>query len=435
MIYSCKRYRIGRMIYHQILRYSKRFPVKSIRFLFFIFFVSSACDGPGSLDTFQDVKRASDLSDATLLDMKFNQVDGKSFPDMNSKTDIQTDTLEMPDTTEPDTSMEEKKVRVVIGENSGKLSTWLFDQESRELTELDSDESAEGITWVAAHPTQQIMYTTSGYSVRSYKLGSKGEISFLGDVMTTGQGVHVDIDKTGRWAFVASYSQNAVEVVALEDQNFVPSKVNQLLGEDGFCSKAHQIRISKNNKFAYVPCLGNDHIRVLKFDENKGTLIMTTPAMVAAGAGPRHLDFDPKKKYIYVLNEKASSISIFENKKGLVNLATVSSRPPGKPEGSASSDIHVSDDGKFLYAVNRQPSHEIGVFRITDETYLEHVEHVSGEGEHARSFALSPDGKSLLLGNTNFSNIVIYERDPSSGKLKFLKKISLNSKPMFVGFL
>lgn len=48
---------------------------------------------------------------------------------------------------------------------------------------------------------------------------------------------------------------------------------------------------------------------------------------------------------------------------------------------------------------------------------LTHLQRRSVEGDHPREFALSPNGKFVLIANQMSNNIVVVERDPQTGKL------------------
>ena len=72
------------------------------------------------------------------------------------------------------------------------------------------------------------------------------------------------------------------------------------------------------------------------------------------GAGPRHLMFHPNNKWIYVLNELNNTVSLVKKKEGIYYVDTsISILPEGSSEYSNGADIHISNDGKFLYASNR----------------------------------------------------------------------------------
>ena len=94
------------------------------------------------------------------------------------------------------------------------------------------------------------------------------------------------------------------------------------------------------------------------------------------------------------------------------------------------ADIHISADGNFLYASNREPKeNSIVVFAINKEKgKLKLIEHKDTGGIHHRNFAITPSGKFLLVANQFTNNIVIFKRDSKSGRLtKLTNQIRVNS--------
>lgn len=96
-----------------------------------------------------------------------------------------------------------------------------------------------------------------------------------------------------------------------------------------------------------------------------------------------------------------------------------------------SADIHISPDGKFLYATNRGPSEDsIVIFSINqDNGILKLVGRESTYGEHPRNFMIAASGKSLLVANQFTSNIVIFRRDLKTGELSKLPKEIMVGNP------
>src|SRR5699024_8309193 len=111
-------------------------------------------------------------------------------------------------------------------------------------------------------------------------------------------------------------------------------------------------------------------------------------------SGPRHLTFDPKGDYAYLINELNSTITVFRYNSGeLKTLQTISLLPEDFNGKAGSADIHVSPDGKFLYASNRDPLNDLAIFSINEGNgKLKFVgrQHTLGKG--ARTFAIDPSG-------------------------------------------
>jgi len=104
----------------------------------------------------------------------------------------------------------------------------------------------------------------------------------------------------------------------------------------------------------------------------------------------------------------------------------VSTLPEDFEGESFCADIHISSDGKFVYASNR--GHQsIAIFKVQDDGNLESIGFEPVKGEHPRNFALSPDEDFLLVANKNTNNLVSFKRDSATGLLQFIDEIEAPS--------
>ena len=91
-----------------------------------------------------------------------------------------------------------------------------------------------------------------------------------------------------------------------------------------------------------------------------------------------------------------------------------------------SADIHISPDGKFLYASNRGNQNNIIIFEIKENGTLSEVGYQSTFGEHPRIFTIDPSGQFLIVTNLISGNVVIFRRDKETGLLdKVGKKVKV----------
>ncbi len=159
--------------------------------------------------------------------------------------------------------------------------------------------------------------------------------------------------------------------------------------------------------------------------------------MTEAGAGPRHFDFSPDGRFAYLMEEMTGSISAYSYKKGELHLLQNISALPAEFNGAiGSADIHVSPDGKFLYASNRGESNTIAIFKINSETgMLTVVGHQSTLGKTPRNFNFDPSGNFLLVGNQNSDEIVIFKRDKTTGLLTDTQKRIAVGKPVCIKWI
>ncbi|WP_299668102.1 lactonase family protein [uncultured Polaribacter sp.] len=172
--------------------------------------------------------------------------------------------------------------------------------------------------------------------------------------------------------------------------------------------------------------LGTNELWFSTIDETKNELVLTNQKALkmADGAGPRHLTFHPNNKWIYVLNELNNTVSLVKEKENRYYIEnSITTLPTDFTAYSKAADIHISKDGKFLYASNR--GHEsIAIFKVNPKNgSLKNVGYESVLGKHPRNFSLSPDNNFLLVANQDSDNIVSFKRNPKTGELTLVDEI------------
>ena len=170
------------------------------------------------------------------------------------------------------------------------------------------------------------------------------------------------------------------------------------------------------------PDLGLDKIFIYRFDASDGSLTPNDPpfATVTPGYGPRHFDFDPAGKFVYVMNEMASKVKVFawDSSRGvLTELQTISSLSDDFTGTNTSAEIRVHPSGRFLYCTNRGDN-TIAAFAVDSATGLPtFVERVSTQGKTPRNFDFDPTGHWLIVSNMDSDNVLVYKIDLATGKL------------------
>jgi 6-phosphogluconolactonase len=172
--------------------------------------------------------------------------------------------------------------------------------------------------------------------------------------------------------------------------------------------------------------LGTNELWFSKLDTTKNELIYTPQKKLKMldGAGPRHLTFHPNNKWIYVLNELNNTVSLVkETNNAYFIIASITTLPKGFSTDSKAADIHISKDGKFLYASNRG-AQSIAIFKVNSENgSLTSIGYTPVLGANPRNFSLSPNEEFLLVANQDTNNIISFKRNLSSGALTFIDKI------------
>jgi 6-phosphogluconolactonase len=248
-----------------------------------------------------------------------------------------------------------------------------------------------------------------------------GELTRLARAPTNGNGTpcYCSVDETDSWVLTAQYGGGTVSVLPVDDDGRVADPTCVLehegTGPDEDRQSAphpHSIRTGPDNEYAYVPDLGADRVFVYDFDAETGAL---TPADcghadVQPGAGPRHIDFHPGGRWVYLINELDSTVVAFERdgETGDLEAVATASTLPEEFEGeNATADVHVHPSGEYLYGSNR--GHDsIAIFDLDDEGRPSLVETESTSGEWPRNFALDPAGEFLFAENADTDDVVTF---------------------------
>ena len=316
-----------------------------------------------------------------------------------------------------------------------------FDGETGELDPVSSIAGAENPSFLALHPNGRTLYATSEIedfegerqgALYAYDVDSDaGRLSLINVVGSGGAGpCHVSVDATGRYLLAANYHGGSVCVAPINDDGSLEplscfiqhegSSVNPARQEQ---AHAHSINLDAQNRFAYVPDLGQDKVVIYRLDLESGVLVANEPSFVdtEAGFGPRHFDFDPSGTRAYVINELGNTVTGYDYDSGsgaLSPFQTVGTLPAaGFGRHNTTADIHVHPSGRFVYGSNR--GHDsIAIFSVDEETgRLTAVGHRSTEGWTPRNFAIDPSGEFLLAANQDSDTIVSFRIDEEWGVL------------------
>lgn len=231
---------------------------------------------------------------------------------------------------------------------------------------------------------------------------------------------------------VANYSGGNVGYLNIDNQNGLTNllSIQQHTGKGTTdrqkAPHAHSAWFHpKTNKIISAD-LGTNELWFSLIDESKNQLVFSEPKTLkmAEGAGPRHLAFHPNKEWIYVLNELNNTVSLVLEKEGIYQIKeTISTLPNSFSDYSKAADIHISKDGKFLYASNRGHN-SLAIYKVNSENgFLQLIDFENVKGVNPRNFAITPDDNFLVVANQDSNNLVSFQRNPKTGKLTFANEI------------
>ena len=270
----------------------------------------------------------------------------------------------------------------------------------------------------------------------SYSLDPEtGDLTEIGNAPACGGAAYVYLDRSQRWLLAAYFRDGLVSVSRLNSGVVTGGAVD--IDEVG--PKAHCIQVSPDNRFAFTPHTGElNCVDQFVFDAEQGSLERNDLGNLNGdeGGGPRHMQFHPNGKWVYLVNEQGKSVThcLYDQEKGVLDKqGTLSTLPENyREEKGSCADIEISQDGKFVYASNR--GHDsIAVFAIDESTgFLNSLEQVP-TGQTPRSFNLiSGSEEFLVAAGQGDGTLTTYRRNAKTGRLTEVQKLTGGDSPGWV---
>lgn len=221
-------------------------------------------------------------------------------------------------------------------------------------------------------------------------------------------------------------------VVPLEANGVVGQKATQVFD----APRAHCIIPSIDNRSGYVALHGGDTVLHFALDLATRRLTPLNPPgfPTEAQAGPRHLTLHAPSLRLFVLNERSGAVdalSVEPTTGALTPLASTSMLPVGYQATPTAADIHVTSDGRFLYASERTESF-ITIFAVDPATgALTPVDWVKTEAS-PRGFAIDPHDRFMLVAGQFSGRLSVYAIDPANGRLRKTNDRAVGTNPNWV---
>jgi 6-phosphogluconolactonase len=351
---------------------------------------------------------------------------------------------------------------VYVGTYTGKGSEGIyahrFDPATGETNSLGLAAGTDNPSFLAVDPNGRFLYAvneldtfrkepTGAVSVFAIDRRS-GKLKLLQQVSSLGGGpAHVSLDRSARYLLVANYNGGSVAVFPIGKDGrldrhtaFVQNAGSSVNPERQAGPHAHFIQVTLDNRFAITADLGLDMLLVHRFDPKMGSLTPGSPGLAAVdpGAGPRHVAFALSGKFVYVVNELASTVTVFAYKSGpgtLHRIQTIPALPKNFAGKNTAAEIVVDGKGRFLYVSNR--GHDsIALFSIDPDTgNLKSLEWVPSGGKTPRNFAIDPTGQWLFAANEDSNTINLLRIDQRSGRLTPVNRSLTVVSPVCIRFV
>ncbi|KQC31317.1 lactonase family protein [Flagellimonas eckloniae] len=328
------------------------------------------------------------------------------------------------------------------GKPAKGILVYEFDVNSGALQLVHEEENTINPSFLKVSPDGRHLY-----SVLESQLQSNGKVAAFAVDSLTGRlqllnfqdsggrnPAHLAIHSTGNYLVNSNYTDAGISVFKINANGSLHKNHQLITFQDSSIVKGrqdaahlHSTNFSPDGDFSFGQDLGADKIRVFEvIYPTKNTLQLEESGFITIkpGSGPRHFTFHPDGNFGYGVAELSGTITAYSYTDGKLEYIEDYLSYSKKQDLYRAADIHISPDGKFLYASNRGPEEDsISIFSIDKNTgRLTLVGHEPTFGEHPRNFCIDPSGNFLLVANQFTNNVVVFKRHSETGRLSKLQK-------------
>jgi 6-phosphogluconolactonase len=318
------------------------------------------------------------------------------------------------------------------------ITTWHVDEKTATLTRIAETGLPAPVQYAWRHASLPVLYIA--ISDRFSCGGNRHGIAVMGIDPLSGRltqeapihwllnrPVHLTVNREGNRLAVAYNDPSEVSVHRLDRFGHIEEPEGVVAVRVGIY--AHQVRFAPNDRYLIVPARGNDatpdrseepgSLEILRIAEEVLQCLGVIAPSRGFGFGPRHVDFHPNGKWMYVSVERQNELHMFELGNCSIGDAPVFVRstlsaPWTNTAPQLAGAIHVSIDGRFVFISNRADGttaaqnstdrpvfaggeNNVAVFAINQDTGEPSlIQHADVHGFHPRSFGLHPDGSMLV---------------------------------------
>src|SRR4029079_8795704 len=172
--------------------------------------------------------------------------------------------------------------------------------------------------------------------------------------------IHLAFDASGKFLFVTNYGTDSIAVFPVKPDGTIAAYRSLTTGKGTLgphrteqkTVRPHHNPLDPQGRFFYLPTKGADSVIAYRLDTKRCLAVYANEVSARPGAGPRHIDFHPRRALAYVINELDSTITTYRQDRAsgkLTPLQVVRSTPDDFTAYSTGAEIAVDRTGRHVY--------------------------------------------------------------------------------------
>lgn len=340
----------------------------------------------------------------------------------------------------PKASMIDKKEMLYIGcALSGELYTVSLSSATGILTyvthiRLPGLKKPGGAMPLAISRTRNTLYAVSRgepFFIACFTIDRKGSLQHLGNTLLETNLAYIQTEADDTHLLTASFIDHHVSVFEIQPDSRIATQACQTQE----ILKAHTLCMAPDKKTILATSLGKDVIYqwLCKLQPKNGDASLPLQRVdelkLSEGTGPRHIAYHPTQPIAYVIGEHNGAVNVLHyDVTGLSHLQTA--HLPDQREAFQAADIHISPNGRFLYASEKATS-TLHLFNVQPDGKILFEQHFETENR-PRGFAITICGHYLIAAGQFSHHIASYRIDEATGYLKLIDRLPVGQSPDWI---
>lgn len=341
---------------------------------------------------------------------------------------------------------------IYLGTYTGKGSEGIysadFDPRSGTISNVTLAAKITNPSFLSLRGTRLAAVCESGWgegqtgNVALFDVASDGSLTQTAEVSSAGRGpCHLSLLDDAAW--VANYGNGVVARLPIVNGKLAEADFVDAHEGKGLHPKrqerthAHCAVADPTGRFIVSADLGNDTLYVYSLRKRKRLATVKT----APGAGPRLVAFSNDGRRMFLVHELTGELASYDfdlDTGALTHRQTIAIEPAsgtGEPVQGEPSGAHVElhPSGKFVFASERR-SDSVSTIALLPDGTMKLVSTTPAGGKTPRFFALSPDGRWMIVAHQSSGTLQVFSVDATSGTLTSVGKPVSLASPVCVIF-
>jgi 6-phosphogluconolactonase len=307
------------------------------------------------------------------------------------------------------------------------IERFRFDDTTGTLRYLDTTTGVLSPQYLTVHPHLPVLYAAEfapAGKLTTFAIRPDGSLEHLSTTSSVGAlAVAVSIHPSTELAYLANWGSGSLTSFRLDaDGRVLASEpIPQPHRPDAPAASEfhpHHIRPTPTGQAVLVAYAGIDEVTAYR--TGPGGLLAGPPEVCItfpSECAPRHIEFHPSGKFVYVVGERDSYLYVLEAQNGFpIGISgRYPTAPPGYSGRNTPSELKIHPDGQALYVGNRGSDCITLAHLDGSGGQVEATGHVPSPGRGPRAITMDPTGRYLVVGNADSGELAAFAIEADRG--------------------